>query len=141
VKKIIVTIATVLLSLVAAATAQDQPKVFIEASSAKNGTAIFGGGNARNQAIEMSKDFQKQCPEVKITIKQDAADYTVILNHLESGLIARDNQIEVADKDGSLITTREKGSIKNQTRFACELILNDFAKNHPKTAASDTPKQ
>jgi|CZKY01.1.fsa_nt_gi hypothetical protein len=115
----------VTLALTASVLAQDQPKVFIQsASSGSNRNA------ARNQTIEMSKDFQKQCPEVKITIRQDLADYTLVLNHIEHGLFVRDNQIEVADRDGSLLTTRERGSIKNNTRFACDLILKDFAKTH-----------
>jgi hypothetical protein len=114
--------------LTGSAFAQDKPKVFIQSeSSGSNRNA------ARNQTIEMSKDFQKDCPGVKITIRQDLADYSLILNHIEHGMFVRDNQIEVADKDGSLLTTRERGSIKNNTKFACELILSDFAKNRPVT--------
>jgi hypothetical protein len=103
------------------ALAQDQPKVFIQ--SASSGSNVNA---ARNQTIEMSKDFQKVCPGVKITIRQDLADYTLILNHIEHGLFIRDNQIEVADKDGSLMTTKEGGSIKGNTKYVCTLIMSDW---------------
>ena len=33
--------------------------------------------------MEMSKDFLKVRPNVKITINQQAADYTIRLNHIE----------------------------------------------------------
>jgi hypothetical protein len=78
--------------------------------------------------MEMSKDFERSCPDVRISINQNMADYTVALNHVEHGF-ARDNQIQVANKDGDLIsTTKEGGSIKGDVKKACDLILADWAK-------------
>jgi hypothetical protein len=37
----------------------------------------------------MAKDFEKHCPDTKVTLLQDKADYTVILNHIEVGLLYR----------------------------------------------------
>ncbi len=34
-------------------------------------------GARRDQSMEMAKDFQKNCSDVKVTILQNAADYTV----------------------------------------------------------------
>ena len=78
--------------------------------------------------MEMSKDFEKVCPSVRVTINQQVADYTVILNHIELGLFARDNQIQVADKNGDLLKTKEGGGIKGGVKKACDLILADWAK-------------
>jgi len=78
--------------------------------------------------MEMSKDFAKICPGVRVTINQQVADYTVILNHIELGLFARDNQMQVADKNGDLLKTREGGGIKGSVKNVCELILADWAK-------------
>lgn len=79
--------------------------------------------------MEMSKDFEKDCPGVKITILQQMADYTVVLNHIEIGAFVRDNQIQVANKDGDLISkTKEGGSIEGGVKKACTLILADWAK-------------
>ena len=78
--------------------------------------------------MEMSKDFERDCPTVKISINQQVADYTVALNHIEIGW-ARDNQFQVANKDGDLIsTTKEGGSIALGVKKACAVILADWAK-------------
>lgn len=79
--------------------------------------------------MEMAKDFEKICPGVKVTINQQNADYTVILNHIEVGLFARDNQVQVADKNGDLMKTKEGGGIKGNVKNACNLILSDWAKH------------
>ena len=55
------------------------------------------------------------------------ADYTIRLNHIEHGLLYRDNQIEVYDKDGDLMRNKEGGSIKRNVQQACNLILSDGA--------------
>ena len=76
--------------------------------------------------MEMSKDFEKDCPGTKVTINQSAADYMILLNHIEHGF-ARDNQIQVANKDGDLISrTKEGGSIRGDMKKACQLILADW---------------
>lgn len=100
-----------------------QPRVFLQAASHGNTWNAH-----RDQSMEMSKDFEKACTEVKVTINQQAADYTVILNHIEVGLLSRDNQIQVADKNGDLLKTKEGSSIKGSVKKACELILADWNK-------------
>jgi hypothetical protein len=74
---------------------QEKPRVLLQSVSHGN------TWNARrDQSIEMAKDFEKQYPDTKVTLLQDKADYTVILSHIEVGLLYRDNQMEVADKSG-----------------------------------------
>jgi hypothetical protein len=99
------------------------PRVFLQsASKGRNRNA------ARDQSMEMSKDLEKNCPGVRVTINQQAADYIVLLNHIESGFV-RDNQIQVANKDGDLLSrTKEGGSIAGGMKKACALILEDWAK-------------
>ena len=81
----------------------------------------------RDQSMELSKDFEKDCPDVRITLNQQMADYIVSLNHVEHGF-ARDNQFQVADKNGDLLTnTKEGGSIRNGAKKACAQILADWA--------------
>jgi len=102
----------------------NKPRVFL--SSASKGS----NRNAeRDQSMEMSKDLEKDCPGVRITINQEAADYTILLNHIEHGLLIRDNQIQIANRDGDLVSrTKEGGSIKGDVKKACETILTDWAK-------------
>ncbi len=77
--------------------------------------------------MEMSKDLEKNCSGVRVTINPQMADYTVMLNHIETGF-TRDNQIQVANRDGDLISkTKEGGSIASGMKKACALILADWA--------------
>jgi hypothetical protein len=99
------------------------PRVFLQSASHGN------TWNARrDQSMEMSKDFQKVCPGVRVTLNQQMADYTVLLNHIELGLFARDNQMEIADRNGDLLQTKEGGSIKGSVKKVCDLILANWAK-------------
>lgn len=82
----------------------------------------------RDQSMEMSKDILKSCPDLVITINQQAADYTIRLNHIEHGLIVRDNQIQVFNKDGDLMKNKEGGSIKGNIKQVCEVIHQDWAR-------------
>jgi hypothetical protein len=99
------------------------PRVFLQSSSKGNQWAA-----ARDQSMEMSKDIEKSCPGLKITLNQNMADYTIALNHIEVGF-SRDNQIQVANHDGDLISkTKEGGSFANGIKKACGIILDDWAK-------------
>jgi hypothetical protein len=102
----------------------NKPRVFLlSASKGPNRNA------ERDQSMEMSKDLEKDCPGVRVTLNQQMADYTINLNHIEVGLLVRDNQIQVANKDGDLISrTKEGGSIAGGMKKACETILADWAK-------------
>lgn len=103
--------------------AKPEPRAFLQSESK--------GGNQnslRDQSMEMSKDFEKDCPDVKITINPQAADYTVLLNHIEYGLLVRDNQFQIANRNGDLISrTKEGGSIDGGVKKACKIILADWA--------------
>jgi len=101
----------------------NMPRIYLESKSKGNRWAA-----ARDQSMEMGKDFDKDCPSVKITVAQNNADYTVILSHIEVGF-ARDNQMQIANRDGDLIAhTKEGGGIANQVKKACADIMADWAK-------------
>ena len=102
----------------------NKPRVFLRAQSHSSGLH-----ESRDQSMEMSKDFQEECAGVVISVNPHLLDYTVDLNHTESDFM-RQNQIQVANKDGDLISkTKEGGSIKGGVKKACDLILADWAKN------------
>jgi len=110
--------------MVLSAPKSNQPRVFL--GSASHGNNV---NSRRDQSMEMSKDFEKDCPGVRITLNQQMADYTVLLNHIEIGLIVRDNQFQVADRNGDLIAkTKEGGSIRSGMKKVCGLILADWNK-------------
>jgi hypothetical protein len=114
----------------ATAPADNKPRVFLQSSSkGPNQNA------ERDQSMEMSKDLEKDCPGVRVTINQQMADYTIALNHIEVGLLVRDNQIQIANKDGDLISkTKEGGSIAGGMKKACEMILSNWSKKQTASA-------
>lgn len=83
-----------------------KPRVFLQAASKGNNRAA-----ARDQAMEMSKDLEQDCPGVRITINQQNTDYTVLLNHIEVGLFVRDNQFQLADRNGDLLSRTKKAAV------------------------------
>jgi hypothetical protein len=110
------------LGLLQVATAEDAPKVFLTSQSTGN-----TWGAMRDQSQEMAKDFIKECPSVQITTNNHDADYSVGLHHIEVGLIARDNQLTVADMFGNVLSASEKGSIRGGIKGVCSLILADWS--------------
>lgn len=102
-----------------------KPRVLLRAQSHTTGWNM-----SRDQSMEMTKDFQELCPDVTISVNQNLMDYTVELNHVEHGFI-RENQMQVADKMGDLVTKAKGGAtIKGEVKKACEAILADWAKNN-----------
>jgi hypothetical protein len=105
-----------------------KPRVFLKAQSHTS-----GWNESRDQAMEMSKDFQEVCPEVQVSVNPNLLDYSVELNHSEYSFV-RQNQIRVANKDGDLVSRTSDGgsikggSIKGDVKKACEAIVADWAK-------------
>ena len=68
----------------------DRTRVFITDSQSwavSGGFVIFNGGGggvrggARAQSAEIMKTFGKPCPENTVTLKQEQADFIVLLDH------------------------------------------------------------
>lgn len=123
-KKSILLVA-VILAFAVSANAQTTFRVFVQADSKGNNDRA-----ARNQAMEIGKDLTRVCPEATVTIFQDKADFTILLNHIEHGLLFRDNQIQIYNKNGDLISGHEGGSIKGGVKGACAIMENEI-KNPP----------
>jgi len=102
--------------------AEDRPRVFVGASSAGDRWSA-----ARNQSMEMGADFERVCPFVRISISEANIDYTVLLSHVELGWFERDNQVQVANSNGDLISkTGEGRSINRDAKWICNLIESDW---------------
>jgi hypothetical protein len=107
-----------------------KPRIFLLSASKGNNQNA-----ARDQSMEMSKDFERDCSAVRITLNQSAADFTVSLNHIEVGLFVRDNQFQIADNNGDLLSkTSEGGSIAGGVKKACAKILSTWQQMHPELA-------
>ena len=117
--------------------ASGKPRVFITdskswevAGGSAGSSEGFGGaarGGARPQTVEIMKTFEDRCPGIVITIKQEKADFIVLLDHEGGkGGLRRDNKIAVFNKDGDSIFTNSTRSLGNAVKDACSTIMNHF---------------
>ena len=123
-------------------TGPHKPRVFI--TSLGTGAGLL---SLRNQSMEVSKDMERDCPAITMTLNQPNADYTVQLNHIEAGFF-RDNQFQLADHNGDLVGTKIKGgaSVASGVKRVCSAVLADWnAHNLPSaptiSAPASTPAQ
>jgi len=129
-----VSLALVLVSGIAAA--QDKVRVFVadsqswEVSGGAGGSSdgLAGGvrGGARPQTAEIIKTFNERCPDVLVTMKQEKADYVVVLQH-EGGkeLVRKDNKYAVFNRDGDAVKSGSTRSLGNAVKDSCLAILKD----------------
>ncbi len=119
-----------------------KPRVFIKESqswemegggggaSVGKGIGGFGGkfgGGARPQTAEIIKTFHKKCGNCIVTMKEERADYVVILEH-EGGkdLLRKDNKFVVFREDGDAIKSGSTRSLGNAVKEACRALMGDW---------------
>ena len=97
--------------------------------------------------MEVTKDLQKNCAEVMVTINESNADYVVMMNRESKqnrGLLRTNSQIQVANKAGDVIGTNATRTVGNAAKDACNLIVGDWQAhgrmNVPTPAAAPAPQ-
>ncbi len=120
-----------------------KPRVFITdskswqssggfAASSTGAAGSFSGG-ARPQTAEIIKTFNERCKDCTVTMKQDKADYVLILEHEGGkGLARKDNKFAVFNKDGDAIGSGSTRSLGNSVKDSCEVIMKDWRENRSK---------
>jgi hypothetical protein len=123
---------------------QEKPRVYINGTgsadvqtdvSAAEGRSLMAGASqstasAHNQAMELAKDFSKQCPGVIVTLNAADADYAVGLNHEAShALIFKNNQVMVTNRRGDLLASGTTRAVSHSTNDSCTSILSDWKTN------------
>jgi hypothetical protein len=139
--------------LASVAVAQDKPRVFVQGKGSED-TQSSGSGvsghhfgawgsksttDSHDEGMEVSKDLQKSCPEVTVTLNQSAADYVVMLNRESKknrGLLRSNSQVEVANRLGDVLGNNATHTVGNASKDACHLIMADWAQ-HGRLAAPD----
>src|SRR5579864_1665467 len=136
------------LAIALSANAQDKPRVFVQGKGSENVSSNGSGGGGRHwgawgskstidahdESMEVTKDLQKNCSGAIITIKEDSADYIVMMNRESKqnrGLLRTDSQIQVANKAGDIIGTNATRTVGNAAKDACNLILADWQAHGP----------
>ena len=124
------------------ATAQEsnRPRVFVtdseswETSGSSGAGDILGGifvgrssGGARPQTAEIVKTSGERCPDTVVTIREENADYIVILEH-EGGKVPfqKDNKFVLANKDGEVISSGSTRTLGNAVKDACQIMMRDW---------------
>ena len=132
------------LLVVGTASAQEQsrPRVFITQTESweTSGGSVGGGrvwdeqiilgrssGGARPQTAEIIKTFGERCSEVVVTVREENADYTVMLEH-EGGKapFQRDNKFVLINLDGEVISSGSTRSLGNAVKDSCQDLMTDW---------------
>src|SRR6201997_4286237 len=136
------------LAMAISAYSQEKPRVFVQGKGSENVSSNGGaaGGHhwagwgskstidSHDESMEVTKDLQKNCSGVMITIKEDSADYIVMMNRESKqnrGLLRTNSQIQVANKAGDIIGTNATRTVGNAAKDACNLIMADWQSHGP----------
>ena len=127
--------------------AQEKARVFVTDSKsweisghAGGSSGAFGAethGGARPQTAEIIKTFGEKCKEVIVTMKQEKANYVVVLEH-EGGKswIRKDNKVAVFNQDGDSIVSHSTMSLGGSVDDACKAINKDWPEKGVARAAA-----
>jgi hypothetical protein len=137
------TLVVLALASVICAGAQEKPRVYVQGKGSEdvntNGGAAGGHHwaawgsrstiDSHDESMEVTKDLQKNCTGVIVTLNPSNADYTVLLNRESKknrGLLRSNSQIEVANKAGDILGTNATHTVGNAAKDACQLITADW---------------
>lgn len=143
-------------SVVLCAQAQEKPRVFVQgkgsqdvtSSGSETGGKHWGAWGSRStmdshdEGMEVTKDLQKDCGGVIVTLNQSNADYTVMLNRESKknrGLLRSNSQVQVANHDGDILGTSATHTVGNAAKDACQLIVADWQTHGRAPAAAAQP--
>jgi len=138
------------------AVAQDKPTIFVAGRGTENlfinatgnGSRWFRTGHvesttdSHDESMEVTKNLQKECPDIAITLSQSSADYTVTPNReakQKRGLLRSNSQMQVANRVGDVLGSRTTRTVNNASRDACTLILSDWTQNGRITPQAERP--
>jgi hypothetical protein len=98
-------------------------------AASRKGAAGSQSGGARPQTAEVIKTVGESCKEVTVTIKQDNADYILMVEHEGGkGIVRKDNKWALFNKDGDAIGSGSTRALGNSVKDACKALLDDVKK-------------
>ncbi|PYX38569.1 MAG: hypothetical protein DMG81_11425 [Acidobacteria bacterium] len=156
-KKLGLAVMVCVMASAVAAGAQDKPRVFVQGKGSQDVTSSGSGGGGKHwgawgssstidshdESMEISKDLQKNCTGVTVTLNQSNADYSILMNRESKknrGLLRSNSQVQVANKAGDVLGTNATHTVGNAAKDACQMILADWQTHGPVNAQeSQTP--
>jgi hypothetical protein len=144
----------ILICITGLALAQDKPRVFVQGKGSQDVTTSGSGTGGKHwgswgsrstvdshdESMEVTKDLQKDCSGVLVTLNQSNTDYTVMLNRESKhnrGLLRTNSQVQVANRLGDILGTNATRTVGNAAKDACQLILADWGQ-HGRIAVPDS---
>jgi len=122
----------------AVAEAQERrPRVFVPDSESWSFGGSFGfdgetgfgdtKGGAKPQTAEIVKTVHERCSEAIVTMKEERADYILLLQH-EGGKIflRKDNKYVLFNADGDALASGSTRSLGNAIKDACQVLRQDW---------------
>ncbi len=136
--------------------AQDKPRVFVQGKGSEDVTSSGSGGGGKHwgawggrstadshdEGMEVTKDLQKNCSGVVVTLNQSNADYSIMLNRESKknrGLLRSNSQVQVANRAGDILGTNATHTVGNAAKDACQLILSDWQMHGGGPASGPVP--
>lgn len=150
-----------LVTLAVSAYGQDKPRVFVQGKGSEdvNSSGSGVGGHhwgtwgsrstidSHDESMEITKDLQKNCGGVIVTINENNADYVVMMNRESKknrGLLRSNSQVQIANKAGDVLGSNATHTVGNAAKDACNLIVADWQAhgpmNTPQNAAAPAPQ-
>ena len=114
-----------------------RPRVFVPDSESwsfgggfgVDGDVAFGEtkGGAKPQTAEIIKTVHERCGEVIVTMKEERADYILLLQH-EGGkiFVRKDNKFVLFNADGDALASGSTRSLGNAVKDACKVLRQDW---------------
>ena len=114
-----------------------RPRVFVPDSdswSFGGGFALDTGGGvgqtqggAKPQTAEIVKTIHDRCSEAIVTMKEERADYILLLQH-EGGkiFVRKDNKYVLFNADGDALASGSTRSLGNAVKDACQVLRQDW---------------
>ena len=141
-------------AMILSASAQDKPRVFVQGKGSEDVQSSGSGGggshwaawgsrstiDSHDEGMEVTKDLQKNCSGVVVTLNQSNADYTVMLNRESKknrGLLRSNSQVQVANRAGDVLGTNATHTVGNAAKDACQLIVADWQAHGPQAAPAE----
>jgi hypothetical protein len=145
----------ILVAMSGLALGQDKPRVFVQGKGSENATTSGSGTGGKHwgsyrarstvdshdEGMEVTKNMQKDCSGVIITLNQSNADYTVMLNRESKqnrGLLRTNSQVQVANRLGDILGTNATRTVGNASKDACQIVLADWSQ-HGRIEVPDSP--
>jgi hypothetical protein len=112
--------------------------VAVKGVAVASGSASYGG---EDQTITVATDLVKKCPEVSLTVSDEAKpDYILILNRTPGSFFSGANsQFMLLRPDKSVLYANQKSNTMKAAKDACKAVLADWRTGRTSVAGSQQP--